>query len=149
MIKLTPELHLFTPAPGGLATRNSDPNLLNLSECTSAALATGLLSEGRQRHERYEPTLGGVREDFHPEQVGGPRKPTSLLSLRERARGIVSSTSTKFQTVPRNARISEHYPGHLQAHPVHGQGPAGHFTARSEGHGRERRGGLLGLFRRR
>lgn len=129
--KLTSEW-IPTQAPT-LASRNSDPNLLNLSENTASALTAGLLEK---RHERYAPTLGGVREDFDP---SGPRKPTSLLSLRDKAKGLVTSTSTKFQTMPRNARISEHHPQ---------QQVPQHFTVRSEGHQRERRGGLLGLFRR-
>lgn len=80
-----------------------------------------------------------MREDFNPDQGGGVRKPTSLLSLRDKAKGLVSSTSTKFQTMPRNARVSEHHPG--PERPVH-------YVVRSEGHQREKRGGLLGLFRR-
>lgn len=107
-----------------------------------------------ERGERvvYVPVSNGAREDFHPEHcTSGPRKPTSLMSLRERARGLVTSTSTKFQTMPRNTRINEPQPPLPAQAQAQAQAHMRDFTARSEGtHGREkeRRGGLLGLFRR-
>lgn len=130
-----------------LSTHNSDPNLLNLSERTSAALATTLLNE--QPRQRFEPTLGGVREtsDFGPDTNAGPRKPTSLLSLRDKAKGFVTHTSTKFQTLPRNVRISVEQ--HREQPGIRGE-LVRDFEARatSRSEGRERRGGLLGIFRR-